>query len=155
MQPYATLVSALTLSTAMLFAAIAAPASAAEVDVSKCPANKTWQDAYNKGDTAAVAALYAADAIEVTPGGIRIGPAAVKERLEGQKKAGDKNTVITAAKCNIEGSTRWSAGDWKSEPPQGPVSGFRTAIEAKDGNTWKMVSLTWNVTMPPPPPANK
>jgi hypothetical protein len=24
----------------------------------------------------------------------------------------------------------------------------------RDGNTWKMVSLTWNVTMPPPP-ANK
>jgi ketosteroid isomerase-like protein len=154
MQPYASLVSALTLSTAMLFAAVAAPASAAEMDVSKCPVNKTWQDAYNKGDAEAVAALYAADAIEVTPEGIRVGPAAVKERVEGQKKAGDKNTVITATKCNIEGSTRWSAGEWKSEPPQGSVSGFWTAIETKDGNTWKMVSLTYNVTMPPPP-ANK
>jgi hypothetical protein len=49
---------------------------------------------------------------------------------------------------------RWSAGDWKNESPQGPVRCFWTAIETKDGNTWKMVNLTYNVTMPPPA-ANK
>jgi hypothetical protein len=91
MRPYASLVSALTVSTAM-FGAIAAPALAADMDVSKCPVNKTWQDAYNKGDFAAVAALYTADAIEVTPEGVRVGPAAVKERLEDSiTKGGMKN----------------------------------------------------------------
>ena len=79
-------------------------------------ANKTWQDAYNKGDTSAVVALYPADAIEVSPEGIRVGPAAIKERIEREIKAGIKQAVITATKCNVEGSTRWSAGDWKSVP---------------------------------------
>jgi hypothetical protein len=65
------------------------------MDVSKCPVNKTSEDAYNKGDTAAVAALYTADAIEVTPEGIRVGPAAVKERIEGGiNNAGMKHAVI-------------------------------------------------------------
>jgi ketosteroid isomerase-like protein len=145
MQIRASLVSALALSVA-----VAMPVFAAEMDVSNCPVNKTWQDAYNRGDTAAVAGLYAGDAIEVSPQGIRVGPAAVKERVDASKKAGVKNSVITASKCNVEGPLRWSSGDWKTESPQGPASGFWTAIEMKDGDTWKMINLTFNVTVPPP-----
>ena len=107
MQSHTNLLSAVTLSATMFLGAvaIATPAFAADMDVSKCPVNKTWEDAYNKGDTAAVAALYTADAIEVTPEGIRVGPAAVKERIEGAiNKAGMKHAVITATKCNIEGA---------------------------------------------------
>jgi ketosteroid isomerase-like protein len=49
------------------------------MDASKCSTTpKQWQDAFNKGDTSAVAALYRSDAVEVTPAGIRLGPAAVK-----------------------------------------------------------------------------
>jgi ketosteroid isomerase-like protein len=148
---------AFTLSTALFFgiAAMAVPSFAANVDVSKCSAAKPWQDAYNKGDATAVAALYAADAIEVTPAGIRVGPAAVKERVEANiTKDGEKNLVIIVAKCNIEGALRWSAGEWKSDLPQGTVGGFWTAIEAKNGITWKIQNLTFSVT-PPPPPTNK
>jgi ketosteroid isomerase-like protein len=154
MQSHANPLSAVTLSAAMFLGAvaIATQALAADMDVSKCPGAKTWQDAYNKGDAAGVAALYTADAIEVTPEGIRTGPAAVKERVEGSFKAGMKHTAITATKCNVEGATRWSAGDWKDDSTQGPVGGFWTAIETKDGNTWKIVNLTYNLT---PPPTNK
>jgi ketosteroid isomerase-like protein len=155
MQSHTNLLSAVTLSTTMFLGAgaIATSAFAADMDVSKCPVNKTWEDAYNKGDTAAVAALYTADSVEVTPEGIRVGPAAVKERVEGAiNTAGMKHAVIPATKCNIEGAARWSAGDWKSDSTQGPVGGFWTAIEMKEGNTWKMVNLTYSVT---PPPTNK
>jgi ketosteroid isomerase-like protein len=146
--------SAYMLSASGIFAiAGTITAVAAGTDVSKCPANKQWQDAYNKGDAAAVAALYTADAIEVTPEGIRVGPAAVKERVEGSFKAGmKKQVVITATKCNVEGATRWSAGDWKNDTTQGPVGGFWTAIEAKNGDAWKIQNLTYNLT---PPPAQK
>ncbi|MBV8523557.1 MAG: nuclear transport factor 2 family protein [Acetobacteraceae bacterium] len=154
MQSHRNMFSAVTLIAMFLGAvAIAAPGLAADMDVSKCPTNKTWQDAYNKGDAAAVAALYTADAIEVTPEGIRVGPAAVKERVEGSFKAGmKKQLVITATKCKIEGATRWSVGDWKNDTTEGPVGGFWTAIETKEGDTWKMLNLTYSVT---PPPTNK
>jgi hypothetical protein len=109
---------AVTLTAAMDLGAMAivTPAFAADTEVSKCPANKTWQNAYNKGDTSAVVALYPADAIEVSPEGIRVGPAAIKECIEQEIKAGIKQAVINATKCNIEGSTRWPAGDWNSVP---------------------------------------
>jgi len=129
--------------------AIALPAAAASVDVSNCTANKVWLDAYNTGDAAAVAALYTYDAIEVMPGGVRVGAALVKARVEDALKNGVKYADITATKCDIEGDIRISAGDWNARNQQGPAGGFWTAIEKKDGGTWKMINLTANVTPPP------
>jgi ketosteroid isomerase-like protein len=123
------------------------PAVAAEM---KCPVDNRWQDALDKGDTSAVAALYTSDAVEVTPDGIRVGPAAVKERLDESIKEGWKqDLVIVATKCDEEGTVRWLSGSWKRTSPQGPVAGFWTAIEVKDGEDWKIQNLTFNLTPPP------
>ncbi len=125
-------------------------AAAAEMEASKCGGDKQWQDAFNKGDTSAVAALYTSDAVEVTPTGIQVGPAAVKKRLDESIKQGWKqDLVIVATKCDIEGPVRWSSGLWNQTSPQGPVGGFWTAIEIKNGDGWKMQNLTYNVTPPP------
>jgi ketosteroid isomerase-like protein len=148
-----TTLSTLLFGSAMLLgiATIAMPTYAADTDVSKCSTATHWQDAYNKGDAAAVAAMYSPDAIEVSPAGITVGPAAVKERVESSiNKAGMKTAVITTTKCNVDGTSKWSAGEWKSTTPQGPVAGYWTAIEAKDGDTWKIHNLTYNTTPPPP-----
>lgn len=144
MQPRACLFSAFSI----LVIAGTVRAAAAERE---CTSDKQWQDAFNKGDTSAVAALYASDAVEVTPDGIRVGPAAVKERLDGEIKEGwKKDLVIVATKCDSEGAVRWSSGSWKQTSPQGsPVGGFWTAIEVKDGNGWKLQNLTFNLTPPP------
>ena len=124
---------------------------AADMDVSNCPVNKQWQNAYNKGDADAVVALYAPDAIEVTPEGIKLGLAAIKERVEGSIKQ-LKNADIVATKCDVDGDFRWSSGTWKAESSQGPAGGFWTALENKRGDAWKMRNLTYNLT---PPPATK
>jgi ketosteroid isomerase-like protein len=124
---------------------------AADTDVSKCPVNKQWQTAYNKGDADAVVALYAPDAIEVTPEGIKVGLASIKERVEGSIKQ-LKNADIVATKCDVDGDFRWSSGTWKAESSQGPAGGFWTALETKHGDAWKMRNLTYNLT---PPPATK
>ena len=97
-----------------------------------------------------MAALYRSDAVEVTPAGIRLGPAEVKKRLDEAIKEGAKNVVIVATKCDIEGAVRWSSGSWNDTSPQGrPESGFWTLIEVKDGDDWKMQNLTFNLTPPP------
>jgi hypothetical protein len=62
--------------------ATAAETELSETDVSKCPTNQQWQNAYNKGDAMAVADLYALGGIEVTPEAIREGRAAIKERVQ-------------------------------------------------------------------------
>lgn len=147
MQPRACLFSALSI----FVIAGTVTAVAAEMDASKCTGYKPWQDAFNKGDTTAVAALYASDAVEVTPDGIVVGPAAVKERLDQSLKAGwKKDLVIVTTKCDIEGAVQWSSGSWKRTSPQGSsVGGFWTAIDVKDGNEWKIQNLTFNQTPPP------
>ena len=147
MQPRARLFS--TFSIFVIVGTVTA--AAAEIDASKCSTTpKQWQDAFNKGDTSAVAALYGSDAVEVTPAGIRLGPAAVKERLDEGFKEGNKNDLlIVATKCDIEGAVRWSSGSWNQTSPRGPVSGFWTVIEVKDGLGWKMQNLTFNLTPPP------
>jgi ketosteroid isomerase-like protein len=143
MQPRACLFSAF----AIFVIAGTVAAAAAEM---KCTGDNQWQEAFNKGDTSAVAALYASDALEVTPGGIRVGPAAVKERLDEEIKEGwKKDLVIVATKCDSEGAVRWSSGSWKQTSPQGPVGGFWTAIEVTDGSRWKLQNLTYNLTPPP------
>ena len=139
----------LALSAGLL--AVALPATAANVDVSNCTANKAWLDAYNKGDAAAIAAMYTPDAIEVITTGIRVGPALVKERIEADLKQGVKYKDTTATKCDVDGDIRISAGDWNAESEQGPFGGFWTAVERKDGGSWKIINLTGNITLPPPP----
>ena len=68
-------------------------AAAAEMDASKCAGNaKQWQAAFNKGDTSAVAGLYTPDAVEVTPSGIQVGPAAVKSALTKASRKGGSRT---------------------------------------------------------------
>jgi ketosteroid isomerase-like protein len=147
MQPRASLFSAF----GILVIAATVTAAAAEMDAAKC-AGTEWQDAFNKGDTSAVAALYTSDAVEVTPTGIQVGPAAVKKRLDEEIKGGWKrDLIIITTKCDIEGAVRWSSGSWKQTSPEGSsVGGFWTAIDVKDGNGWKLQNLTFNQTPPPP-----
>ncbi len=149
MQPRATLFSAF----GILVIAATVTAAAAEMDASKCAdIGKQWQDAFNKGDTSAVAALYTSNAVEVTPIGIQVGPAAVKKRLDEDIKEGWKqDLIIITTKCDIEGAVSWSSGSWKQTSPQGSsVGGFWTAIDVKEGNGWKLQNLTFNQTPPPP-----
>jgi ketosteroid isomerase-like protein len=125
------------------------PEPAAGMDGTGCTIHKEWQDAFNKGDASAVAALYTSSAIEVTPLGIRTGPAAVKERIEESIKEGSKNLEIVATECDPKSAFRWSAGSWNNETPRGPASGFWTMIEVKYGDGWKIQNLTFNLTPPP------
>ena len=143
MQPRACLFSAFSI----LVIAGTVRAAAAERE---CTSDKQWQDAFNKGDTSAVAALYTSQAVEVTPTGIQGGQGAVKARLDESIKQGWKqDLVIVATQCDSEGAVRWSSGSWEQTSPQGsPVGGFWTAIEVKDGNGWKIQNFTFNLTPP-------
>ena len=103
-------------------------AVAAEVDASKCTVQEPWQEAFNKGDASAVAALYTSDAVEVTRDGIWVGPAAVKERLdEGIKEGWKQDLVIVATKCDNEGRVggRWGRGSGRPRKVPWVVSGRR------------------------------
>ena len=127
-------------------------AIAANADVSSCSDNAPYQEAWNRGDAAAVVAFYAPDGIEVTPDGIKAGQAAIKERIDQAIKQ-LKNLVIVVTKCDVTTDVKWSSGTWKAESPQGPVGSLFTVIQAKNGDTWKIQNNTFNVPLPPPPRA--
>jgi ketosteroid isomerase-like protein len=122
-------------------------ASAAD---SKCPMSTNWQDTYNKGSVDGVAAMYAENAVEVTPGGIVDGQAAIKTRIDNLKNK-DKlsDVVINTDKCAAGENFRWSAGDWKGTSPQGPMSGYWMSSEMKMNDSWKIITLAFNITPPP------
>jgi ketosteroid isomerase-like protein len=60
----------------------------------------------------------------------------------------------------IIGNERWDTGEWsvtiqvqgqKGDPIQ--LKGYFGYIDIREGDDWKILMLTYNMTSPPPPPA--
>lgn len=118
--------------------------------------SKAWEDAFNKGDAAAVAALYAEDGVILPPN-----QAPVKGRTD----------ITTFAKGMHDGGFRISTVDkdvWV-DGALGAKSGSYTVTD-KDGKEvehgkwlevwhrgadgkWQMIRDMWNSDEPAPPPA--
>lgn len=119
----------------------------------------TWFDHYNNGDAAAVANLYAEDAVVMPPGAANLnGRAAVQTFMEGQiaatKPAGImlKNVAVTGA--GVSGDVGWVSGTYVVVDAAGATldSGSYLSIHrrAADGS-WPYIRDTWNSDRPPAP----
>ena len=125
---------------------------------------KKWSEGENNNDAAAVAALFTQDAIWVTDGAAPLyGRQAIEKQFaEWFKGARVSNHIIkvdpnsfrvvgTADKIasNGEWSHTIQGKDW------GPIDqkGYWLAIDTREGDAWKIWMLAYNVTPPPPAPA--
>jgi ketosteroid isomerase-like protein len=133
----------LVTAAAALFVAL--PAIAAEVSPTQCSAATTFESAFNKQDVAGLANLYTLDAVQIDPSGMATTNEAIRTSLSNTLTQGKlTNDKITVAKCYTEGPTvRWSSGDWKANSPKGDIGGLWTAIEVKEGDTFKIRNLTY------------
>ena len=127
---------------------------------------KKFDEAFNNGDAAAVAALYTEDAVQVTPQGPVFGREAIEKLFTGVFQQGhysnhlNKDDQDSPHMIGTAGDQVWRTGEWsftaqgKSGDPI-KLKGFWSAINVRKGDTWKIQMLTFNVSPPPASTATK
>jgi ketosteroid isomerase-like protein len=121
---------------------------------------KKLDEAFNNGDAAAVAALYTKDAVQMTPQGPVYGREAIKKLFTGMFQQGhfsnhlNKDDQGSPHMIGTAGNEVWRTGEWsftlqgKSGGPL-QLKGYWGAVNVREGDTWKIRMLTFNVSPPP------
>ena len=110
--------------------------------------NDVWTAAFNKGDAAAVAALYTEDAYVLPPGsGIVKGRAAIEAfwRQAAQQMSDAKLTTVDILPLGRSAAREIGTVTLKtkSQPPQ-EVVGKYVVVWRKIGHDWKLATDIWN-----------
>ena len=145
------------IASAALFLLIAGTARAEAIDPASSPfaaVGKQYIEAYNRKDAAAVAALFADDAVRVTDRGIIQGREAIQKSTEAGLEAGGHDLRLRYQHTHMDGNTGWSVAevDYSVRGKDGSVSpmhAFATSIWVRDGAAWK-IKAQQVVNAPPP-----
>ena len=110
--------------------------------------NDVWTAAFNKGDAAAVAALYTEDAYVLPPGSAMVkGRAAIEAfwRQAAQQMGDAKLTTVDVLPLGRSAAREVGtvALKTKSQPPQ-EVVGKYAVVWRKVGRDWKLATDIWN-----------
>jgi uncharacterized protein (TIGR02246 family) len=110
--------------------------------------NDVWTAAFNKGDAAAVAALYSEDAYVLPPGSAMVkGRAAIEAfwRQAAQQMTGAKLTTIDVLPLGRSAAREIGTVTLKtkSQPPQ-EILGKYVVVWRKIGRDWKLATDIWN-----------
>ena len=110
--------------------------------------NDAWTAAFNKGDAAAVAALYTEDAYVLPPGSAMVkGRAAIEAfwRQAAQQMSDAKLTTIDVLPLGRSAAREIGTVTLKtkSQPPQ-EVVGKYVVVWRKIGRDWKLATDIWN-----------
>jgi uncharacterized protein (TIGR02246 family) len=108
-----------------------------------------WSDAFNKGDAAAVAAMYAEDAYLLPPGHDMVkGRAAIEAFWKGasQQLGNAKLVVVDVAPLGPRAAREIGTFSFetKAQTPQ-PVLGKYVVVWRKVGNRWLLATDIWNM----------
>jgi uncharacterized protein (TIGR02246 family) len=146
------------LAALALTLSVAAPAFAEDAVSLSQQMNEQWRAAYNKGDAAALAAMYTDDAVMMPQGVAQpiVGREGIRKFLDGWLKQRLDNGAlpVTEAKM-LDDKTLFTAGAWSGEipatatAPKTKVGGTYLTIAVRDGTQWRLRADTWNM-MPPP-----
>jgi uncharacterized protein (TIGR02246 family) len=110
---------------------------------------KSYDDAFNRKDVAAVGAVFAPDAVEVTEGPMLSGREAIEKHYGDVFKAGLTNVVVNVDQMHAADDMTWAVGDWSLTGP-GPNKSTQSyhgnwgAVWVHTGGTWKLRMLTNN-----------
>ncbi|HEY4473457.1 MAG TPA: SgcJ/EcaC family oxidoreductase [Stellaceae bacterium] len=110
--------------------------------------NEVWTAAFNKGDVAAVAALYTEDAYVLPPGSAMVkGRAAIEAfwRQAAQQMTDAKLTTVDVLPLGRSAAREIGTVSLKtkSQPPQ-EVVGKYVVVWRKIGRDWKLATDIWN-----------
>ena len=116
---------------------------------------KKYDEAFNKNDATAVAALFTEDALQVAPEGVFSGQQALEKRYaEFQfQQLHCNNHVLKVNQVIAVGREVCSIGEWSCtfQDESGgteQVHGYYTDVHLRDGDTWKVRISTYNLAAP-------
>lgn len=119
-----------------------------------------WDDAYNAGDTAALAAAYAEDAVLLPPNAPAVsGRTAIGDFLTADgantRGAGLKFAIASDSTVGVSGDLAYEAGTFSVNDASGATvaTGKFIGVFNKKDDKWLLVRDTWNMDAPPAPPA--
>jgi uncharacterized protein (TIGR02246 family) len=117
--------------------------------------SKKYDEAFNKNDATAVAALFTEDALQVTPEGLYSGRQAIEKRYAEQvfHRLHGNNHVIKTDQVIAVGNEVCSVGEWSCtvQDQSGStiqVHGYYTDVNFREGDTWKVRISTFNFAPP-------
>jgi ketosteroid isomerase-like protein len=116
--------------------------------------NRALDDAYNRNDAAAAAALFTEDAVLLAPDGMFSGRQHIEERYAHAFQHSpnvDFNSSRDRIYLNATDNAVWSAGQYRGQA--GPVFewGYWSAIYVREGDAWKIRMLTLGEHQQPAP----
>jgi len=128
----------------------AAPDTAADETAARA-VNVAWYKAYNAGDGAAVATLYAEDAVLNAPGAPAArGKASISEYyVKGAAESAAAGLALVddpASDVGVSGDLAWQSGTFKITDKMGATvdtGKYITVFQRKDGK-WMIIRDTWN-----------
>jgi uncharacterized protein (TIGR02246 family) len=137
---------------ALAVTACGGPAPSADADMKAIKAvNDTWNKAYNAGDGAAVAALYADDAVLSVPGTAPLrGQGAISAYYlkDAPTFAASGVTVADDAASDVgqSGDLAWQWGTYRNTSKEGTVieTGKYLTVFERRGGKWMIVRDIWN-----------
>jgi uncharacterized protein (TIGR02246 family) len=146
-----------TLLTTLLLALVACaktatapPTASTDTDAIKA-VNVAWNNAYNAGDGAAVAALYAEDAVLNVPGKPPMRGKAVISEYYAKDAAGFATSGVTVSDDPVtdvgqSGDLAWQWGTYKTTNKAGSVvdAGKFVSVFERRGGKWVIVRDIWN-----------
>jgi uncharacterized protein (TIGR02246 family) len=124
-----------------------------------------FDEVFNKNDAAAVAAFYTEDVVLVTPGGLVYGRQAIEKwHADLFQKSHYSNRITKFDQNSLRiigtaGNEIWVAGEWSVtvQDQNGPPlqhKGYFSAVDMREGDTWKIRMTTFNATPQPAKPTN-
>jgi len=116
--------------------------------------NDQWMAAFNKGDAAAVAAMYTIDAYVLPDGKEMVKGRSAIEALWKQQMAGatvEKITTLDVKPLGANAAREIGTATMKTkdQPPQDVVIKY-AVVWQKEGGQWKLLQDIWNMNKPMP-----
>lgn len=140
--------------TAVLLALLAGAASvcaAQDVRAAIEAVDGAFCAAMNRGDAAAIAALYTSTAEVLPPGSDAVrGREAIGKIFQAGIDAGQKELALTTLEVEAHGDTAHEVGAWTAKGKDGTIldSGKYIVIWKDEGGHWRLHRHIWNSNMP-------
>ena len=115
--------------------------------------NKAFEAGMEKGDAAAIAALYSTNAEAFPPNGDVVrGRAAIQKLWQGVHDSGIAGADLDTTEVRADGNLAYEVGTYAMKGKDGKVldKGKYVVVWIKEGGNWRIHRDIWNTSMPAP-----